>query len=84
MCNPIPAGWNLIPIADICNIAIGGTPSRSVPEYWDSAKTSGNPWVSIRDLNKSWIYETSEYITDLGIEKSNVKLVKKGTVLMSF
>ncbi|WP_421921725.1 restriction endonuclease subunit S [Marinobacter salarius] len=84
MSNTIPEGWSIAPIGDICNIAIGGTPSRSVPKYWDSTKTIGSPWVSIRDLNKPWIYETSEWITDAGIKHSNVKPVRKGTVLMSF
>ena len=82
--NIVPKGWNAAPISEICNIAIGGTPSRSVSEYWDSAKTTGSLWVSIRDLSTPWVYETSEYITELGIKNSNVKLVKKGTVLMSF
>jgi type I restriction enzyme S subunit len=84
MSNTIPEGWILSPIGEICIVAIGGTPSRSVSEYWDSTKTSGNPWVSIRDLKKPWIYETSEYITESGVKNSNVKLVRKGTVLMSF
>ena len=84
MSNTIPEGWSIAPIGDICNIAIGGTPSRSIPDYWDSSKTTGSPWVSIRDLNKPWIHETSEWITEAGIKHSNVKLVRKGTVLMSF
>src|SRR5690554_4828724 len=84
MSNSIPEDWSIAPIGDICNIAIGGTPSRSIPDYWDSTRTVGSPWVSIRDLNKPWIYETSEWITDAGIKNSNVKLVRKGTVIMSF
>lgn len=84
MSNSIPEDWSIAPIGDICNIAIGGTPSRSIPDYWDSTGTVGSPWVSIRDLNKPWIYETSEWITDAGIKNSNVKLVRKGTVIMSF
>ena len=79
-----PYGWCVTSIGEICNIAIGGTPSRQVPEYWDSTKVSGYPWVSIRDLKKSIVYETSEYISDAGVKNSNVKMVKKGTVLMSF
>lgn len=80
----IPEGWSLKTISEVCNIAIGGTPSRSVAEYWDTEKASNNLWVSIKDLNSSRIYETSEQITDLGVANSNVKLVTKGTVLMSF
>ncbi|NYT60630.1 restriction endonuclease subunit S [Alcaligenaceae bacterium] len=84
MSKTVSESWRTALIGEICNIAIGGTPSRSVSEYWDSTKSFGHPWVSIRDLRKPRIYETSEYITDSGIENSNVKLVKKGTVLMSF
>lgn len=84
MSNTVPKGWSIAPIGDVCNIAIGGTPSRSIPDYWDSTKTIGSPWVSIRDLNKPWIHESSEWITESGIKHSNVKLVRKGTVLMSF
>ncbi|MFD1009059.1 restriction endonuclease subunit S [Oceanisphaera ostreae] len=84
MSDFVPEGWKIKTISEVCDIAIGGTPSRSVPEYWDSTKTSDNPWVSIRDLSQPLIFDTSEYITDAGVKRSNVKLVKKGTVLMSF
>jgi len=84
MSKVVPEGWSLKTISDVCDIAIGGTPSRANPEYWDTGKTTNNLWVSIRDLNGPWVYETLEYITDSGVKNSNVKLVKKGTVLMSF
>lgn len=77
---------NLVSFSDIFDIAIGGTPARSNPTFWDSNKNGSNIWVSIRDLSasKKYISDSSEYISDLGVNKSNVKLVKKGTVIMSF
>jgi len=84
MNEPVPKGWRVLELGDAFNISIGGTPSRSVPEYWDVTRKSGYPWVSIRDLNCRNIHDTSEYITDLGVSNSNVKLVSRGTVMMSF
>lgn len=77
-------GWKSDKLGQICDISIGGTPSRNNNLFWDEAKESGNLWVSISDLNTSVIYNTNEYITTLGVKNSNAKLVKRGNVLMSF
>jgi restriction endonuclease S subunit len=66
---------------EICDIKIGGTPSRNIPEYWEDGN---NLWVSISELNNNIIYDTNEKITDLGVKKSNVKLIKKDSILLSF
>jgi type I restriction enzyme S subunit len=77
-------GWTKGTLGELCSIEIGGTPSRSKPEYWDSAKDTSNRWVSIKDLNKRIVCRTAEQITDLGVRNSNVKQQPKGTVLLSF
>ena len=77
-------GWRTGRLGELCSIEIGGTPSRSNPDFWDASKESSNLWVSIKDLNKSVITETAEYLTDSGVKDSNAKLQKKGTVLLSF
>ena len=64
---------------EICDIKIGGTPSRDKPEYWEDGN---NLWVSISELNNNIISDTNEKITDLGVQKSNVKLVKKDSILL--
>lgn len=77
-------GWEPGKLGILCSIEIGGTPSRSNPDYWDSAKETMNRWVSIRDLNRRVVSDTAENITDIGARHSNVKLQKTGTVLLSF
>lgn len=77
-------GWKAGKLGGLCSIEIGGTPSRSNPDYWDSAKETTNRWVSIRDLNKRVVSDTAEHITNFGARHSNVKLQKTGTVLLSF
>jgi type I restriction enzyme, S subunit len=77
--------WVLKRLADICEIKLGKTPSRSDKSYWDEKKYGLNIWVSIADLtklNSRSISDSKEYITDKGA--SLFKPVKAGTLMMSF
>ena len=78
--------WQEVALGDICQIEIGGTPSRSESAYWWNSNEDGErlPWVSISDLQERVIVSTKEGITRLGIERSNAKYVPQGTLLMSF
>lgn len=76
-----PAGFPMVNISDKCSMAIGGTPLRSNNNYYENGN---HIWVSVRELNNGIITDSSEYINDLGVKNSNVKLVKKGSILMSF
>ncbi|MBK8469826.1 MAG: restriction endonuclease subunit S [Actinomycetales bacterium] len=75
--------WRTIPAGSVARIEIGGTPARDQPTFW-SDQESGNAWASIADLNSKVVVETAEYISDLGVRSSNVKLVPAGTPIMSF
>lgn len=68
-------------LGEVCKFDIGGTPSRSNNEYYENGN---NLWVSVRELNGGYIYDTKEKITDLGVKNSNVKLFAKDTILFSF
>lgn len=77
--------WKIKRLADICDIKLGKTPSRSDKSYWDDNKLGSNIWVSIADLsrlNTRFISDSKEYITDKGASLFNP--VKAGTLLMSF
>ncbi|ACK66967.1 restriction modification system DNA specificity domain protein [Rippkaea orientalis PCC 8801] len=77
-------GWEIGTLGQLCKIAIGGTPARNNPEYWDIQKETDNLWVSIRDMNQRVINDTAEYISDAGVKNSNAKLQDENTVLLSF
>ncbi len=64
----------------LCEINIGGTPSRKNASYF----TGTHLWVSIAEMNGQIIKDTKEKITDEGVRDSNVKLIPKGTTLLSF
>ncbi|MDD3603482.1 MAG: restriction endonuclease subunit S [Sulfurovum sp.] len=67
-------------LGDVVEVLIGGTPSRANSEYFDGH----NLWVSISEMNGQIINDTKEKISDEGVKKSNVKLIPKGTTLLSF
>ena len=64
------------------DLQMGKTPSRNIAEYWGG----DHKWVSIADIGNAgkYISETKECITDDGVSGSGIKVVPKGTVIMSF
>jgi len=67
-------------LGEVCNVIIGGTPSRRNPQYFSGDKL----WVSVAELNGQIITDTKEKITEDAVSDSNVKLIPKGTTLLSF
>ena len=67
-------------LENLCKIKLGGTPNSKVGIYYGGE----NSWVQISDMKKNIILETKKKITDIAVKNSNVKLIKKGTILYSF
>jgi len=80
----LPEGWKRLRLGDVCKMVIGGTPSRDNLLYWDKEKSTNNLWVSIKDMDRRYIENTEEYLTDEGVKHSNAKLIPPNTVLLSF
>lgn len=73
--------WEMVKLGEVCEINMGKTPSRNIPDYWGGKHL----WASISDLKGSYcISSTKERITDLAIKETGIKPVKKGTLLYSF
>ena len=70
-------------ISDLFHLQMGKTPSRNQLEYWENGS---NKWISISDLSNCSMYtaETKEVITDCAVRETNIRLVPKNTVIMSF
>ena len=77
----IPKDWKVASIKDICEVITnGGTPSRSNALFWENGTI---PWYKTGELTDSFLINHSENITQLGLEKSSVKLMEKDSVLMA-
>jgi type I restriction enzyme S subunit len=70
--------------SNILDVIIGGTPSRSNDQYWDKERQTENRWISIANMKSSVISDSTEYISEQGVNNSNVKLLETGTVIFSF
>lgn len=67
-------------LGELCNICSGGTPKRSVAEYWNDGAI---PWVKISDISSKYVAETEECITEAGLNGSSAKMLDPGTLLYS-
>ncbi len=81
----VPEGWHINRADNFFEITIGKTPPRA-EKQWFLNDGLGIPWVSISDMGQAgtYIYHTSESITEDAIRKFNVKIVPEGTVMLSF
>lgn len=80
----IPKFWNVEKAEDIYKITIGKTPPRKLTELF--SENEGIDWVSISDMKTEgmFINHTKEKIVEEGIINYKVKVVPKGSVLLSF
>ncbi|WP_427834582.1 restriction endonuclease subunit S [Actinobacillus pleuropneumoniae] len=76
----IPENWCWVRLGEIGNWGAGATPNRHEPKYYENGTI---PWLKTGDLNDGIITEIPEYITELAIEKTSVKLNPVGSVLIA-
>ena len=67
------------PLHEITEITSGGTPSRTVSEYWNGSI----PWIKSGELLDGDIKNSEEHITKLGLKNSSTKLFPPDTVLVA-
>lgn len=72
--------WVTEPLGENHLVSSGGTPSRSVSEYWTGGAI---PWVKTTEVNYTTIMETSEHVTQLGLDNSAAKILPVGTILLA-
>ena len=73
-------GWTHKKFSEVFDLQMGKTPSRDNPQYWGGENT----WVAISDLQQKYINTSKENISDKAVSDTNIKIVKNGTVVMSF
>ena len=75
----VPESWAWERVGNVDSWSAGATPSRTNPEYY-----GGNvPWLKTGDLNDGYVSEVSEYISELALQKTSVRLNPAGSVLMA-
>ena len=76
----IPEGWTIRRVSDVCKrIENGGTPKRSVREYWNG----DIKWFKTSELADKPVLDSAEHITELGLRNSSCKTWPPETVLIA-
>jgi len=73
--------WDKMRLDQVGKIVPGGTPSTSIPEYWN-----GNvPWVTPTEITKlktPYIHKTESLITDEGVKNSSAALLPVDSLIV--
>lgn len=75
--GPMPESWEPRTILELCYIWSGGTPRKSVSEYWNGEV----PWVSGKDLKSPALSDTIDHITPAAVQAAS-RLAPAGAVLL--
>lgn len=73
-----PKGWEVKSFGDLGQWASGGTPSRSIPEYFEGSID----WYSARELNERYLEGSLEKITSEALNNSAAKVFPSGSMLV--
>jgi type I restriction enzyme S subunit len=79
----MPEDWREGRLEDIGEVVGGGTPSKSISDYYTS---NGIAWITPKDLSLTHAKFTSKGeidITELGYVNSSAKLMPRGSILFS-
>lgn len=82
----VPSHWQALPIRKVAKLESGHTPSRSHPEYWENCCV---PWFTladvwqIRDGRSSYVFDTKEKVSEVGLANSSARKLPAGTVMLS-
>lgn len=76
------SGLPKVPMSEVCEPILGGTPKRSAEQYWDGDV----PWASAKDIAAApagIIIDTIETITELAADETKAKPLPEGSVVLT-
>ena len=77
----IPQGWNVDNILSICEIKVGGTPSKFNNTYWDNGSI---PFLGPTDVSDNiFQLDTVDHITHEGLEHCASSLFQVGDIILT-
>ncbi|HLD10324.1 MAG TPA: restriction endonuclease subunit S [Methylophilaceae bacterium] len=76
----LPKGWGWVKVGNIGSVGTGITPLKGRSDFY----ANGNiPWVTSGALNNNFVTEASDYVTDLALKETNLRIYPKHTLLIA-
>ena len=76
----LPEDWCWVSLDQTCDIGTGTTPSRSNPAFYSGGTI---PWVMSSAVNRSFVDEASEFVTEHAIRETTLRLYPAGTLIIA-
>ena len=73
-------GWRKASIGDTCDLATGGTPTRTRPEYFADGEIK---WLVSGDVHQKEIFDCDGRITEAGLQNSNARYLPLNSVIIA-
>jgi type I restriction enzyme S subunit len=77
--TPTPIGWVQTTLDAVAGWSSGGTPSRSNPEFFGGTVQ----WFKTGELGDSFVYESAEKLSAVGLAASSAKVFPGGAVALA-
>ena len=75
-----PQGWKEVTLADAFNTSSGATPLSTEASYYENGTI---PWINSGELASPYIYNTTNFISQVGFENSSTEIYPIDTVLVA-
>ena len=72
--------WEVHRIGEVCKTGAGGTPLKSYKEYYEGGQI---PWLLSGEVAQGEIFESKNFITQIGLENSSARIFPIDTVLVA-
>jgi len=74
----IDPDWPMVELGEVCELVGGGTPSKSIKQYWQNGTIK---WISARHINAESHIIGYEFITESAVERSSTNVIPKEAVV---
>ena len=76
----LPEGWVWVKVGHVGSVGTGITPLKGRSDFY----VNGNiHWVTSGTLNDNFVTEASDYVTDLALKETNLRIYPKHTLLIA-
>lgn len=76
----LPVGWEWVKVEDVFKTSSGGTPSREKESDYYGGEID---WIKTGELKDTFVFDSEEKITEVGLKNSSAKMFPPATLLMA-
>ncbi|NOQ47735.1 MAG: restriction endonuclease [Methanococcoides sp.] len=76
----LPKKWEWTKIGQVSKVGTGVTPLKKRRDFYEGGTI---PWVTSGALNESYVNLASDYVTDIALKETNLKIHPKNTLLIA-